>query len=75
MSNTVSPNAERILGHAARDAASVLLHLIERADGSIRLTVLYDPPRDHSETHVPTDIEAIADKLVRAAIGAGAREA
>ena len=53
---------------------SALLHLVVARDGSIHVTALYEPPIDLDGAHVMTDIEAVAARMIRAAIDAGARE-
>jgi hypothetical protein len=55
-------------------SALAMLHLTETAEGQIRVSVHYEPPIDTDGAHVMTNIEAVAARMIRAAIDAGARE-
>ena len=51
-----------------------VVHLTETPAGHILVSAIYQPPIVRDEAHVMTNIEAVAARMIRAAIDAGARE-
>lgn len=51
-----------------------VVHLTETPAGQILVSAIYEPPIVKDEAHVMSNIEAVAARMLRAAIDAGARE-
>lgn len=53
---------------------AAILHLHRAPDGTILLYVVCTPPQpQHDSSHVPSDIEAVLEKMIHVAERAGAR--
>ncbi|MGO9896462.1 MAG: hypothetical protein ACLPX8_19860 [Bryobacteraceae bacterium] len=59
---------------ASRPRPSAILHLHLARDGTVRITALFEPPLDPDPAHVPGDVEAIAQAMIRAAEEKGAKQ-
>jgi hypothetical protein len=62
------PNIDPKYGpvHRPRSRAAGIIHLAEQEDGTVKVLALFDPLLDTDPAHVPSEVEIMASKMLRA---------
>ena len=52
--------------HLPRPRTTGVIHLLEQDDGTVKVMAMFDPMLDADPAHVPSEVEIVAAKMMRA---------